>query len=64
MKSNSLAIITTSQCLKSYLGVLASLNKTPTVEVLPGHKQVSQRATDFTANTDLTFVHIEVSVLI
>ncbi|XP_050725758.1 uncharacterized protein LOC127003312 isoform X1 [Eriocheir sinensis] len=59
MESVSTAIITTSQCLKSYLGVLASLNTMPTVEALPGHKQVSWRATDFTANTKLTYVHIE-----
>ncbi|KAG0728260.1 putative exonuclease C637.09 [Chionoecetes opilio] len=59
MESRNIAIITTAACLKNYLGVLASLYNTPSVEVLAGNKQVSQRAGDFVASSNLTHIHMQ-----
>ncbi|KAK8386113.1 hypothetical protein O3P69_010679 [Scylla paramamosain] len=59
MESCNVAIITTTQCFKNYLAVLASLSKMPTMEVLSGNKQVSQQARDFVENCNLTYVHLE-----
>lgn len=58
MWCKNIAIITTPQCMNKYLGVLPSFH-TSTMEVLPGHKQVSQRAKDLVTVYDLTYIHLE-----